>query len=452
MTSPLTPVADERRLTGWGRTAPSVSRYVPVHGEADVQAIIADAPARGVLARGLGRSYGDAAQSGGAVVLDTSGMSTVSLDPRNQNVTAGAGASLDQVLRTIVPQGFFIPVSPGTRMVTVGGAVAADVHGKNHHVDGSFGAHVQSMTLIDGEANVRTLTPDSGDPFWATIGGMGLTGVVTEATFDVLPISSSWISVDTERGNDLDDVMARMIARDDDYRYSVAWIDSVHSSGRGVITRGDHAPVDALTSKKATKALRFDPRVLATAPNIVPSGVLNTFTVRAFNEAWFRKHPKSQRGALQSIGAFFHPLDGVQEWNRIYGPAGFLQYQFVVPDEASDVIAIALKRLRDAGAPSFLTVLKRFGASNPAPLSFPRPGWTLAIDVPAGIDGLAQVLDELDEQVAAVGGRLYLAKDSRQSAAMMERTYSQLADWRKTRSTMDPEGIFTSDLGRRLGL
>lgn len=425
---------------------------MPVHGEADVQAIIADAPARGVLARGLGRSYGDAAQSGGAVVLDTSGMSTVSLDRQNQNVTAGAGASLDQVLRTIVPQGFFIPVSPGTRMVTVGGAVAADVHGKNHHVDGSFGAHVQSMTLIDGEANVRTLTPTSGDPFWATIGGMGLTGVVTEATFDVLPISSSWISVDTERGNDLDDVMARMIARDDDYRYSVAWIDSVHASGRGVITRGDHAPLDALPSKKATKALRFDPRVLATAPNIVPGGVLNTFTVRAFNEAWFRKHPKSQRGVLQSIGAFFHPLDGVQEWNRIYGPAGFLQYQFVVPDEASDVIGIALKRLRDAGAPSFLTVLKRFGASNPAPLSFPRPGWTLAIDVPAGIDGLAQVLDELDEQVAAVGGRLYLAKDSRQSAAMMERTYTQLADWRETRSTMDPKGIFTSDLGRRLGL
>lgn len=452
MTSPLVPVADERQLSGWGRTAPSVSRFVPVHDITDVQAIVAGAPARGVLARGLGRSYGDAAQSGGAVVLDTSGMASITIDPKANTVTAGAGASLDQILRVIVPQGYFIPVSPGTRMVTVGGAIAADVHGKNHHVDGSFGAHVQSMTLVDGEANARTLTPTNNEPFWATIGGMGLTGVLTEATFDVLPVSSSWMSVDTERGTDLDDVMARMIARDDDYRYSVAWIDSVHPSGRGVITRGDHAPIEMLPAKKAAKALDFDPRILATAPNIVPSGALNTLTVRAFNEAWFRKHPKFHAGSLQSMSAFFHPLDGVQEWNRIYGPAGFLQYQFVVPDDASDLVGTALSKLRAVGAPSFLTVLKRFGAGNPGPLSFPKPGWTLAIDVPAGVAGLAQVLDELDELVASAGGRLYLAKDSRQSAAMLQRTYPDLPKWRATRAAMDPHGTFTSDLGRRLGL
>lgn len=452
MTSPLVRADDEQMLSGWGRTAPSVSRYVPVQDAEAVAQLVQQASPRGVLARGLGRSYGDAAQSGGAVVLDTRSMNHIVVDDGNALVTAGAGASLDDILRVIIPQGFFIPVSPGTRMVTVGGAIAADVHGKNHHVDGSFGSHVRSMTVVDGRGEVRTLTPEDGDAFWATVGGMGLTGVITEATFDVLPITSSLISVDTERATDLDDVMHRMIARDHEYRYSVAWIDSVHPSGRGVITRGDHASIDALPAKKRAAALQFDPRVIATAPDFVPSGVLNTFTVRAFNEAWFRKHPKSQVGALHSIGAFFHPLDGVQEWNRIYGRRGFLQYQFVVPDAHGALVGTALRRLREAGAPSFLTVLKRFGPANMAPLSFPQPGWTLAVDVPAGVQGLGAVLDELDMHIADAGGRLYLAKDSRQSAAMMHRTYPELPAWQSTRAAMDPKGIFTSDLGRRLGL
>jgi decaprenylphospho-beta-D-ribofuranose 2-oxidase len=454
MASPLSLEHDSKELTGWGRTAPSVSCYRAVREVADIQALIATAPRRGVLARGLGRSYGDAAQSGGAVVLDTSGLADFSLDAASGTVTAGAGASIDEILRTIVPAGFFVPVTPGTRMVTVGGAIAADVHGKNHHVDGTFGAHVLSLTLIDGNGALRTLRPSDADPsaFWATVGGMGLTGVITEATFDVIAMTSSRISVDTERARDLDDVMARMVARDDEYRYSVAWIDSVHASGRGVITRGDHAPVDTLPVKQRSKALDYDPGTLATAPKFVPSGLLNTMTVRAFNEAWYRKHPKSETGALQSIGAFFHPLDGVQEWNRIYGPRGFVQYQFVVPDGAADIVGRTLARLRAVGAPSFLTVLKRFGAANPAPLSFPQPGWTLAADIPAGIPGLADALDEIDVLVAGAGGRLYLAKDSRQSPAMFEQTYPRLAEWQTTRKSMDPNGTFTSDLGRRLGL
>jgi decaprenylphospho-beta-D-ribofuranose 2-oxidase len=454
--SPLQPIGDERTLTGWGRTAPSVSRVAPVATADEVVALIQQAPRRGILARGLGRSYGDAAQSGGAVVLDTSRMSTIDLDTAGGTVTAGAGASLDDILRLIVPAGYFVPVTPGTRMVTVGGAIAADVHGKNHHVDGSFGQHVTAMTVVDGSGAVRELKPNSRganrEAFWATIGGMGLTGVITEATFDLIPISSAYISVDTERASDLDDVMARMIERDDDYRYSVAWIDSVHPSGRGVITRGDHAPEAALAAHKRQKARHYEPKVLGTAPSFVPSGLLNTTTVRAFNEAWFRKNPKSETGALHSIGAFFHPLDGVQEWNRIYGPGGFVQYQFVVPDEREDLVPLALRKLREVGAPSFLTVLKRFGAANPAPLSFPQPGWTLAVDVPARIPRLAQVLDELDEQVADAGGRLYLAKDSRQSPEMFARTYPRLAEWQAVRARMDPHGIFTSDLGRRLEL
>lgn len=452
--SPLRPADDEQLLTGWGRTAPSRAHVRTVASVADVQQAIAQAGPRGVLARGLGRSYGDAAQSGGATVLDLSAMSQISLDEVAGTVTAGSGASLDAILRAIVPQGWFVPVSPGTRMVTVGGAIGADVHGKNHHVEGTFGSHVHAMTLVDGTGEPRSLTPDgdASEAFWATVGGMGLTGVITEATFDLIPITSSRISVDTERVNDLDAVMASMIANDHRYRYSVAWIDSVHPSGRGVITSGDHAPAEQLPESERATALAYDPRVRATAPGILPTGVLNKWTVRAFNEAWFRKAPKQRTGELQPIAGFFHPLDMVQEWNRVYGPTGFLQYQFVVPDSAGDLVGTALRELQRIGAPSFLTVLKRFGAANPAPLSFPQPGWTLAADVPAGIPGLAETLDRLDEQIAAAGGRLYLAKDSRQSPQMLARTYPRLAEWQTARDRLDPKGVFTSDLARRLSL
>jgi len=444
----------EQLLTGWGRTCPSLARVQPCTSTEEVQQGVRSAGARGVLARGLGRSYGDAAQSGGGTVLDLHSLDDISYDPASGTVTAGAGASLDSVMKAIVPAGAFVPVTPGTRMVTIGGAISADVHGKNHHVDGTFGSHVLALTLVDGSGDVRELRPegDTAAAFWATVGGMGLTGVITEATFDVIPVTSSLMSVDTQRANDLDEVMSTIIKGDDKYRYTVAWIDTVSRSARGVITSGDHAPIEQLSAKQRTHALAFEPKAIATAPTIFPSGLLNKLTIRAFNEAWFRKAPKSQFGDLQSIGAFFHPLDGVQDWNRIYGPRGFLQYQFVVPDSASHLIRVALDKLRQVGAPSFLTVLKRFGPANPAPLSFPQQGWTLAADVPAGVDGLGQALDDLDDLIAQAGGRLYLAKDSRQSPQMFTCTYPRLSEWQQVRDELDPRGVFTSDLGRRLSI
>ena len=454
MTQSLSLTQGEQLLTGWGRTCPSSARVTECSSVEQVQAAIREAGPRGVLARGLGRSYGDAAQSGGATVLNLQSMNSIAYDAEAGTITAGAGASLDAIMRAAVPQGAFVPVTPGTRMVTVGGAIGADVHGKNHHVDGTFGSHVKSLTLVDGSGEVHELTPDgrTREHFWATVGGMGLTGAVTQATFDVIPVTSSLISVDTERVNDLDEVMSKMVEGDNKYRYTVAWIDTVSPSGRGVITSGDHAPLEQLNTKQKLEALAFDPKAIATAPSIIPGGLLNKITIRAFNEAWFRKAPKSRTDELQSIGAFFHPLDGVADWNRIYGPRGFLQYQFVVPDSAGYLIRTALDRLREVGAPSFLTVLKRFGAANPAPLSFPQAGWTLAADVPAGIDGLGAALDELDEHVANVGGRLYLAKDSRQSPQIFARTYPRLSEWQMVRDALDPQGVFTSDLARRLSI
>lgn len=455
LTLPANLQSETRTLTGWGRTMPITAQVVQPASVEQLQELLAQAPSKSLIPRGLGRSYGDAAQLQDAAVLELVAFDHIQLDQATATVTAGAGVSFDQLLRVIVPAGFFLPVTPGTRNVTVGGAIAADVHGKNHHVDGSFGNHVQRIRLVDGNGQLRDLLPTGGDSpeeqamAWATIGGMGLTGVIVEASFSLIPITSSLISVDTTRFQDLEALMAVMVEADSRYRYSVAWVDSLDPRGRGVLTCGDHALAGQLDMSQQSDPLAYDPKALASAPPFLPGGLLNKLTVRAFNEAWYRKAPKQREGELQAIAPYFHPLDGVQDWNRIYGPAGFLQYQFAVPDTAAHLVARTLEALRKVGAPSFLTVLKRFGPANPGPLSFPIPGWTLAADVSAAVPGLLDVLNELDGEVAAAGGRLYLAKDSRQSAAMVQRTYPRLEEWQGIRSQLDPRGVLDSDLARR---
>lgn len=445
----------EQSLTGWGRTNATTAQVVEPTKTNQIQTLIQNTKSGSLITRGLGRAYGNAAQCQNGTVIDLSSFSHIDLDSSKGTVRAGAGASLDAVLQTIVPAGFFLPVTPGTRFVTVGGAIAADVHGKNHHLEGSFANHVLELRLIDGEGNERILSP--GNPqtvraFWATCGGMGLTGVIVEASFQLIPISTSLISVDTEQHADLESLMAAMIQGDDHYRYSVAWVDSLHRPGRGVLTRGDHATLEQWNEHQASSSspLHYDPKAMASAPSLLPGGLLNNWTVRAFNEAWFRKAPKRRQGEIQAITPFFHPLDGVNNWNRIYGPRGFLQYQFVVPDSAAELVPKCLHALRKIGAPSFLTVLKRFGASNPGPISFPMPGWTLAADVSAAVPGLLETLDRLDEEVAEAGGRLYLAKDSRQSATMFAHSYPNLDLWKHERDQLDPRHLFESDLSRRL--
>jgi decaprenylphospho-beta-D-ribofuranose 2-oxidase len=446
---------NRRELAGWGRTNPSVATIHPAGDDADLVALVTQADRRGVLARGLGRSYGDAAQNGGGLVVDmTSRNRVLSVDTDTLLVALEGGVSLDQLMRLLLPMGLFVPVSPGTRQVTVGGAIAADIHGKNHHVDGSFGRHVVAMDLLCADGSIRTLTPES-ELFWATVGGMGLTGLVLRATVRMKRVESAYCLVDTERCPNLDDLMQRMAEGDHRYTYSVAWIDCLaHGSslGRSVLTRGWSAKVDQLPARLRDHALDFRPKQLAVAPPVFPSGLLNRASVAAFNEAWYRKAPQERRGEIQSIAAFFHPLDGVAQWNRIYGPKGFLQYQFVVPFGAEDTLRRCIEMLSDTGQASFLAVLKRFGESSPGHLSFPTPGWTLALDVPIGAAVLGGLLDRLDEEVLAAGGREYLAKDSRLPASAMARMYPRLDEWRGVRRAADPNGVFTSDLARRLGL
>ena len=416
---------------------------------------------RGLLARGLGRSYGDAAQNAGGTIIETTDVAAFTIHeaaPTDETVlvTAEAGASIDRLLHALVPQGLFVPVTPGTRYVTVGGAIAADIHGKNHHLKGSWCDHVESLRLQLADGSVVDIGPDR-DPelFWATAGGMGLTGVVLDATFHCPRIGSSRVLVDTDRAADLDEVCELMRSGDHRYDYSVAWIDLMASGrqlGRSVLTRGRFATAEEARPSTGPDPYDYRAGELVTAPPLFPSGLLNGLTVRAFNELWFRRAPVERRDQLQTIPTFFHPLDMVRDWNRIYGPAGFLQWQFVIPFAATSTLTTIVEELSRSGCTSFLAVLKSFGEGNAAPLSFPQAGWTLALDIPTGVTGLGALLDRLDDLVVDVGGRIYLAKDSRVRPELVPRMYPRLDEWRGVRERVDPQRRIMSDLARRLGL
>ncbi|GAA3250503.1 FAD-binding oxidoreductase [Pseudonocardia petroleophila] len=440
-------------LRGWGRTAPTRAHVVPVRSAADVTAALASAGPRGVIARGLGRSYGDPAQNAGGTVLDMTGLDRIhSVDADSGRVVVDAGVSLDTLMRAALPFGLWLPVLPGTRQVTVGGAIGADIHGKAHHVVGSFGNHVESLDLVTADGRAHTLTP-SDDLFWATVGGMGLTGIVVRAVLVLHHVETAYFTVDTEQIDNLDELMARQSVDDEKYAETVSWFDAVTTgdhAGRGLLMRANHATLDELPPKLRAHPLRFDAPQLLTVPDVFPPGLLNRFTGKLFSELWYRKSP-TKLGAIQNITQFLHPLDVLGEWNRGYGPRGFLQYQFVVPLERGDVVRGVLDRMHAAGQVSALNVLKRFGEGNRAPLSFPRPGWTLCVDIPVN-DGLGPLCDELDELVLDAGGRHYLAKESRTTPEAIRRGYPRLDEWRKVRDAADPTGVFTSDMSRRLEL
>lgn len=447
---------DREVVSGWGGTPRSVG-YVhrPTHRDELTKAGVHAGP-RGLIARGLGRAYGDAAMNAGGLIVETPGVAGVlDLDPAAGIVRALGGTSLDDLLRVCVPQGWFVPVTPGTKFVTVGGAIASDVHGKDHHATGTFGSHVRSLVLALPDGTTRELRPEgTPEEFWATCGGMGLTGTIVEATLALRPIETSRVLVDTDRVPDLDSLLAGLAEGESRYPYSMAWIDLVargRNLGRSILLQGEFAPREALESGHTGDPLAYQPPSLIPAPP-APSGLLNRWSIRVFNELWYRKAPRRRRDQLESIETFFYPLDMIDHWPRLYGPKGFLQWQCLLPYGREEVLREVIEAIAGSRSASFLAVLKRFGPANPGPLSFPAPGWTLALDMPAGGQGLTGLLRGLDRKVAEAGGSIYLAKDSCLDPKWVPVMYPRLDEWRAVRNRLDPDHHLASDLARRLRL
>jgi decaprenylphospho-beta-D-ribofuranose 2-oxidase len=446
-------------VSGWGRNPSSASHVTRPRTPDELAMAVKGAGPRGAIARGLGRSYGDQAMNAGGTVVDATGVSgLIELDHQAGTARVLAGTSLSALFHEIVPQGWFVEVTPGTRNITIGGAIANDVHGKGHHSSGSFGTHVRSMVLALPDGTRRTLTPEANPAeFWATCGGMGLTGTVVEATIALRPIETSLMKVDSDRVPDLETLLAMLLEGGRTYRYSVAWVDFLakgRALGRAVLDQGDFATLDDLPARDRRRAdpLAYRPPPTLPAPPVAPNALLNRATIAAFNEFWFRKAPRRRRGHLQTIDKFWYPLDMIGGWNRMYGSRGFLQWQCLLPFGAEDALRTIVEAIADHPAPSAVSVLKYFGEANPGPLSFPRPGWTLSIDVPTDVRDLAPLLDRLDEQVLDAAGRLYLAKDSRMRPEHLPAMYPRLDEWREVRDGLDPDRRLDSDLARRLRL
>lgn len=412
-----------------------------------------EASPRGLLARGLGRSYGDAAQVSGGTVIDTTSLSgVVDFDPSAGVITALAGTSLGDLLAVTVPAGWFLPVTPGTRHVTLGGAIAADVHGKNHHRDGSFGSYVDSFQLLTSTGETLDATP--GDAaFEATVGGMGLTGIILRATIRLSPITSTWMEVQTLRAGDIETVMGALAETDLRHRYSVAWLDLTRRShGRGVVLAGDHAGREQLPPPQRDRPLVYRTRWGIPAPRVPGPGLVNEATVLAFNRLWYARAESNESARLEPLDRFFYPLDRLHSWNRLYGARGFLQYQFVVPPDSGKALVAVTEILARSGVPISLAVLKRMGHGSGGLLSFSMDGWTLALDMPLVGAELGVLLDRCDDIVSECGGRVYLAKDSRLRADPARLMYGRLDEWREIQARLDSRGLMRSDLATRLSL
>jgi FAD/FMN-containing dehydrogenase len=375
----------------------------------------------GLLAGGLRRSYGDSCINDGGSLIEMTGLDRFIRFDRNLGLLeADAGVSLAEILKLVIPAGFFLPVTPGTKFVTLGGAIANDVHGKNHHRAGTFGRWIRSLALLRSDGSEHLL-PDASSLFAATVGGLGLTGIITRATLQLVPITSTNMTVETIPFGNLAEFFALSAESDASHDYTVAWIDCLAKGdklGRGIFTRARFATDGAYHVK---------PPGGPTVPFDAPGFVLNRLSIGAFNEAYFRLAGRA-RLATVSYDPFFYPLDAIGGWNRLYGPRGFYQYQSVVPPgAAAAATADMLRAISDAGQGSFLAVLKTFGdVASPGLLSFPRQGTTLALDFANRGGPTLWLLDKLDAIVREAGGRLYPAKDGRLPPAMFRAGYPAL--------------------------
>jgi len=442
-------------LSGWGRFPVERCHLYRPESRAEVAAILASGTQRSYVSYGLGRSYGDAALNReGGVICHTRLNRFLSFDETAGVLECEAGVNLAEILRYFLPRGFFLPVTPGTKFVTVGGAIAADVHGKNHHKDGTFANFVLDFRLLAPNGEILSCSPlDNPEIFWATVGGMGLTGIILSARIQLRRVESAYVLVDYQKAQNLDEALGMMSESNEHYQYSVAWIDCLatgKSMGRAVLMRGDHATA-AQMPPRVRNPLAEPSRRRWNLPCDLPSVALNSLTVGAFNALYYASHRNASQ-QLVDFEKFFYPLDAIQNWNRLYGKRGFVQYQIALPLEGSDAGLVAvLERLARSRRASFLGVLKRLGNANAGLLSFPIKGYTLALDLPVS-KGLVPLLHELDQMVLRYGGRVYLAKDAVLTAESFAVTYPKLEQFRGIKRKLDPKGLLASSLARRVGI
>ena len=433
----------DTNLSGWGRVRPAAMRAARPERQSELDAALAAAGPH-VVARGAGKAYGDAAQrDGGTAVLAQRLDRLLSFDAPSGILECEAGVTFRTLVDVFAPRGFVPPVSPGTAFATVGGAIAADVHGKNHDKHGAFGDHVAWIDLLcaDGETR-RVSATQNAALFAATIGGMGMTGIVRRAGFRLLP-GTGHVAVETQRIDDLEMFFAAFEEARAKATFSVGWIDALASGrklGRGVFETAEFAPAQTTAPQKGALPIPFD----------FPALALSRASVGAFNELYWRRAPESKRSAVRPLDAFFYPLDRIDNWNRLYGKRGFYQFQSVVPDDgAFAATKKMLETVAATGQASFLAVLKTLGGDGRGLLSFPMRGVTLALDIP-NAPGAVDLMRDLETIARDAGGRIYLAKDALQSAATFRAGYPRLAEFEAVLRDIDPAGRFRSDLARRL--
>jgi len=443
-------------ISGWGNFPSECCNVALPQRDVDQREAILGADQASWIARGLGRAYGDSALNRDqGVLVQTSRNHFLAFDEHAGVLQCESGVSFAEIIEHLLPRGWFLPTTPGTKFVTVGGAIAADVHGKNHHADGSFGNFVTSFELLTGCGDIITCSrTENPDIFWATIGGMGLTGVILRARFQLAPVATAYCAVNYRRTRNLDETLDLIAESNAAFRYSVAWIDCLSGGaglGRSVLMLANDAQPSELPASLTREPLLLPRKRHRSCPFDLPHFVLNGWSVKLFNAIYYGG--QRSRQSIVDFDRFFYPLDNLHHWNRIYGRRGFVQYQALFPPETSRAgLRALLTRIVASRRASFLAVLKSSGPANAAPLSYMHPGHTLALDFPNTGADLRPFMTELDEILLKFNGRLYLAKDALTSADAFAVMYPRLAEFRAMKARIDPTGRFASSQARRLGI
>jgi FAD/FMN-containing dehydrogenase len=441
----------EEILSGWGNIPRSANKVIYARDPRDLVRL----PEDQILPRGLGRSYADQATNTNHVVLKMEKMNHfLAFDEVNGVLSCEAGVSLEEVIFHFAPRGWFPMITPGTKYITIGGAIANDVHGKAHHADGSFVNCVYDFTILLADGSIlRASREENADLFWANFGGLGLLGIILTATVQLRRIETTYFKQKAYAAKNLDEMLDAIHENEREYSSSVAWIDPMargKSLGRGVLTMGNHALLSDLPEKLKKEPLKVGKKPMLTVPFYLPAFILNPFTISILDVVlyWMQKSAPS----ISHYDKFFYPLDMINDWNRGYGKRGFIQYQFVIPMEGGRKnIRTLLTEVTESNCIPFLNVLKKFGKGQGGLLSFPFEGYTFAIDFPI-TPQLKPFTKKLDQMVLEMGGRIYLGKDAYLDEATFKAMYPQYVEWLAIKRKYDPLNVFSSDLARRIGL